>query len=251
MKQILILTWFLFASANSQASTCEAAVLSSQHSVVFRQIQQLNPELSTAPQGDWAHLYVVLKSEEWKYGGETPLNETQKELIAKSQGAHYDFKDFTEAHYRQFYVNALRSLYVRVAAFWTAQELERLNGGKLDPNVQRVAARILEGTASPWNLKDRDLTPESARQYFKTQPWKALPWKNIFAFIEAWKKFSPYEFSHDKFSKFWSEQAENFGLEYQYFSPLQQAASGHEASLFCCLSEPGCNNCPHNRRWLK
>lgn len=253
MKQILILTWFLFASANSQASTCEAALLSSQQNSVFRQIQLLSPELFEAAgqNSDWEHLYVLLKSEEWKYSRNQSLSAQLKEHLAHNRGTHYDFKDFTDADYRQFYINTLRSLYVRAAAFWTVQELENLNGGKLSHEVERVAARILEGTASPWNLKDRDLSPEAAQQYFKTQSWKALPWKNIFAFIRAWKKSSPHDFSHDKFLKFWNEQAENFGLEHRYFSPLQQAASGHESSLFCCFSTPGCMNCPHNRRWLR
>lgn len=259
MKQILILSWFLFASANSQASTCEAAVADSQHAVVIRQIQQLNykilPSADTIKPGEypaqWSWLYAFLKFEEYRYGRGETLPDDLKAQIVANFGSHYEFKDFTDVHFRQFYINSLRSLYVRVAAFWTQTELVRLNGGPLDEDVARIAARVLESTSSPWTLKDRELTPVSAEQYFVNRKWEELPWSKIFTAIAAWKKYSPYDFSYDKFSKFWNEQGEQLGLDHDVFVKLQQAASGHESSLFCCLSEPGCNNCPHNRRWLK
>jgi hypothetical protein len=252
MRKIAILIWLLTSHAPAWPSTCEAGLVNSQQSVVLKQIAQLNPKLNEPNRTEnWADLYVALKKEEQIYAAGGLLNSALKSIILANQSKRYEVQNLNPNELRQFYINALRSLYVRVAAFWTHDELLRINGQPLHQDIERVAGRILESTSSPWSLKDRELSAEAAADFFKNQPWQQLPWRQLLNFIEAWKKHSPYEFSYSEFSNFWDLNAEKFGLDISIFSRLQSALSGHESSLFCCLSEPGCTNCPHNRRWLK
>ncbi len=253
MRQILILIWFLITSTQTYASTCEASLQASQQSVVVRQIQQLNPNILGGAKisDDWSSVYILLKTEEQKYAAGGLFDPDLKNYILQNQSKHYEFKNFTDRDFKQFYINALRSLYVRAANFWMTAEVTQLAGRQLHPDILKIASRILEGTSSPWTLKDRELTSEAAALYFNERKWERLPWAQLLSFVEAWKKVSPYSFSYDEFSKFWSANAEKFGLDFSLFSRVQSALSGHEKSLFCCLSDPGCMNCPHNRLWLK
>lgn len=117
--------------------------------------------------------------------------------------------------------------------------------------VQEIAGHILDQFFRPWNLDSENLTTEEARNYFARRAWSSLPWTSLVQFLEMWTHAKSDGGTSSDFSRFWQSNSAKFNLSADLYSVILVAIgkAGHRER--CCHSQPGCMDCPHNRRWLK
>jgi len=155
--------------------------------------------------------------------------------LRSSQRDHYNVENMTDAELAQFYDNAIRGLRARVAQLWRQEEVEKIVG-KLSPRVEGVATHLLDTFFSPVGLNE-GLSPDEAEDYFGKRPWITFPWATAVQAIEGYSG-EAYRFHSDKLSN-----EDNRRVQ------LALMTSGRLGD--CCLTEPGCTRCPHNRASLR
>ncbi|NJL25997.1 MAG: hypothetical protein HC902_13075, partial [Calothrix sp. SM1_5_4] len=120
---------------------------------VVSRVNALNPELLARAEDAAGEelaleaLYLSLKAEEYAPS------------FTPAPRAPYAGESMSEAEKRQFYLNALHSLQVRVAALWKRREARALLPLGAGPSALEAAALVLDTFFSPYGLEDRELGP--------------------------------------------------------------------------------------------
>jgi hypothetical protein len=219
------------AALASDSAVCANLLASGGYKVILRQARELGVVQSDDPV-PLEQLYLKLKDAEWSAPGAFNLGYWEK---------HFAVENLSEPERLQFFRNSVHALYVRAASLWRIQEVRTQVGPVMHPETEAVLAALLRRGFSPWGLEDRDLTPAAAREHFRERKWMAWPWAKLAMFLSAWRE------SGTDLSKFWDEHAD--GLPADFYQWIYIALNGRREGPVCCLSEPGCMTCPHNRRW--
>jgi hypothetical protein len=228
----LLCTVFFFAlSVHASAPTCANILASGGYKTILRQASELGVVASTEAI-PLEELYLKLKDAEYSEPPDLDLGYWRN---------HFSVGGLSEAERRQFFLNSVHALYIRVARLWRIQEVRIQVGPVMHPETETVLAGLLKKSFSPWGLEDRDLTPAAAREHFRAKRWMSWPWAKLAMFLSAWRE------SGTDLSKFWDEHSD--GLPADYYQRIYVAVKDRRDGPVCCLSEPGCVTCPHNRRW--
>ncbi len=238
--------------AETQA-TCANLLGGSTYRVLLKQAFDLDLVDSPEQIVPLEQLYLQLKDAEWNVPADL------RERLTGARNRQYKISEMSEKELRQFYANAVNTLYVRVTELWTVQEVRTQVGPVMDRTTEATLTRLLAQYFSPWRLVDRDLTPEAARAHFKQRAWMMLPWQKIASFVTEWQdrgaglreQNGDSKFNRAEFSKFWDERAQAYGLSFEMYHRLSLALNRGPDVAVCCHSEPGCVACPHNRRWRR
>lgn len=231
-------------SAHDTAATCANLLASGGYRNAVKQAFELGIVASPAEVMPLEEFYLQLKNAE----AAPPPN--LREVLTNTRQHQFAIDAMSERELRQFYTNAVNTLYVRIANYWAVQEVRTQVGPVMNRALETTLTRVLAQYFSPWRLEDKDLRPESAREHFRQKKWIMLPWQKIASFVTEWQSHSgETKFSSMEFSKFWDARAPSYGLNHDVYQRLYLALSRGPDAPACCLSEPGCVACPHNRRW--
>lgn len=258
--------WFLtlLISLSASAHTfevrhtylCENQLVGSKGKI-YRQIQELNPDLSPPAHADLASIYLTLKSEEWKYGAipeDAPfrLKAIPKALIQhiSDQFSNEYSVDIGDSEtFTYFYLNALRNIYSRVTRLYKDEFVASVAGPNLSTEQKQMALTFFDLSIAPKRLDDREMSPKTAENLLlREQPWTRLDWVKLMAVSNQWIASSP-DWTRRAFYD-WIAQHTELGLsqeETEFFGRAVDQAELTNRSL-CCVSEPGCVDCPLNRR---
>lgn len=199
-------------------------------------------------------LYLSLKIEEWTYhpiplrsvARVLPLPESIREQLILEHSDKYDIANLSPDHLARFYLNHLRAQYIQAANRWMTQEVQFLTGGR----QTKFAAQLLEQVMAIRSLTAHEMSPETAQELFATKPWRSFPWKTTLDLIDAFES-SGIQYSRSNFTG-WIDR-EPHGLSASEVNAIIHAydRSKWKKLPICCLSTPGCYDCPTNRRWLR
>lgn len=199
-------------------------------------------------------LYLSLKAEEWRYHPiplrevprYLPLPESLREKLIEDHSEKFNVRDLSPEDLSRFYVNWLRSQYVQAANQLKAQELRHLAGGR----QIEFSTVLLEQLISYKNLNDRELSPAVATELLRLKQWRQFPWTRALDLVEAFEAHG-VPFSRNNFLS-WAE-AQSHGLSSREIDVIVHALdrSRSKRSPLCCLANPGCHDCPTNRRWRR
>lgn len=238
MHFILIAALLIALPSPTRASslTCANLLASGGYKMILRQAGELGvADLETVL--PLQSFYLQLKEAEWSV---VDASEIRARLASRS--GRYQIEELSDQDSIQFYRNALRSLYIRVAEMWRVQEVRTQVGPVMKPEIEEILSALLARSFSPWSLEDADLQPASARTHFAERKWMFWPWVKLAGFINGYLE------SKKEFSDYWDEHDQE--LPFEFYQKLKLAIAQKNTKA-CCLSEPGCRNCPHNRAWLK
>lgn len=248
-RALFVILLLLASPAVMATENCNDLLSSSGAKVILRLANELNPQLFPSNEESLTleDLYLRMKAEE---AHPTSAQELRPNLLV-SRGRQYQIEQMSDLEIQQFYQNAIRALYARVADQWRRQEVQRLTGITPSRDVQEITGHLLDQFLRPWNLDSENLTAEEARIYFERRAWSTLPWVSLLQFLEAWMQAKSVQSTSRDFQHFWDFKSAEFNLDADLYSRVAMAFGkvGHRES--CCHSRPGCVECPHNRRWLK
>lgn len=224
-----------FPGVHASSETCANLLASGGYKKVLRQAFDLGVlEADEAP--PLQNLYLKLKDAEW-----APLEIDKVRGRIESKARHYRVSQMDDREAIQFYRNSLRGLYIRVAEMWRLQEVRTQVGPVMKSELEDILGMLLARSFSPWSLEDAELSPQAAREHFESRRWMMWPWMNIAGFTAGFLE------SDKSFSDYWDQAGAP--LPFEYYHKLNRALAEQKLKT-CCLSEPGCRNCPHNRAWL-
>jgi hypothetical protein len=238
MLRILLPFIFIFAPA-CFAHDCSFLLHDGGYRAVIGQILNLNPEIleggrEPAP----AEIFVRLKRESEKYAT-ADLPERLARALRVSQAKHYAVAALGTSELSNFYRNALRALTLRAAQLWRQQEVRGIAGRPLSPRLQNFAEHLIDTFFSPNGLHDDSLSGSEATQYFASRPWMTFNWEAALATVEEQPGKSGRELEIPRVFD-WNEGHR-----------IRIAMDRDRRPGACCLSEPGCKLCPHNRLVLR
>lgn len=247
MKLLIALLFTIPAYASDGAVVCANLLASGGYKVILRQAHDLGVVESATDPVPLEQLYLKLKDAEIT----KPDAEELRAKLAATRQKQFAIEAMSAPEIRQFYKNSLKALYVRTAGLWYTQEVRTQVGPVMSKELEESLTRYLKQSFSPWGLEDRDLTPQAARDLFKQRKWMSWPWQRIAALMAGWYESRDGDLSFDskEFGKFWDANARD--LSHEIFQKMYLALNHVADSPACCLSEPGCVNCPHNRRWRR
>lgn len=234
-------------SSYASGTDCQVLLGHGEHQVISRQASVLVGEAVDAL--SMRELYLKLKEQETSLPEDISLLRVR--LLSSDRARLYDFERLSDQELLQYRRNAMQALYARVASLWRAQEVRGLAGEwSANHQVMEVLVRLFKKSFLPWGLEDSDLSLEKARAYFAERPWREWPWAEMATLLADFMRHHPGEFSSQDFSRFWDKRAGELGLPFEFYSRLERVLRERSEPSVCCLSEPGCVTCPHNRRWL-
>jgi hypothetical protein len=236
MIQLLL----LFLTLTVHAADCGFLLRDGNYKSILKQIEILNPEILRAREPSPAQIYLDLKNESERIASreiDAPLIQRLRE----TQRDHFAVEGLDARAMTIFYRNALYQLEQRVASLWRQQEVRSLAGRPLSPGAQNFAEHLLDSFFSPNGLNDRSMTFNEAQEYFRTRPWMEFNWSEAIRAVElALQSATPPGDIHLPEIFNWSEQ-----------NRIRLALMQDRRPGVCCLSEPGCTLCPHNREVRK
>jgi hypothetical protein len=239
MLKSLLVCLVVLVTAPCFAHDCDLRLHDGSYQSLWRQIHQLNPEiLEGGPTATEAQIYLRVKSESEKYATAEISPRFARELAA-SQRRHFSVENMDLKSLSNFYRNALRALVHRAAALCRRHEVTRLVEGPLTPRLQRFAEHLLDTFFSPTGLHDDALASTEAAHYFSARPWAGFNWEAAIATVASQPHKGAREIEIPRVFD-WNE-AHRIRIALQ-----QDRRTGA-----CCLSEPGCILCPHNRASLR
>jgi len=249
VKFILLLLLFVIGAAAhpSDNVTCANLLASGGYKVILKQAHDLGLVKSVTEPVPLEQLYLRLKTAEWT---EADIEQLRSSLLAARQ-RQFQIDTMSAPELQQFYQNAIHALYIRVVDLWRTQEVRMLVGPVMRRDVEEALSRMLAREFSPWGLEHRELTPEAAREHFRTRKWMMQPWSKYAVFLTEWFEGHPEKFDAREFSKFWDQKASVHALNFEMYQRFYMALNRAVEPSICCLSEPGCVACPHNRRWRR
>jgi hypothetical protein len=262
------LGWFLtlLISLSASAHTfevkhtylCENQLVGSRGKI-YRQIQELNPELNPPVDADFASIYLTLKKEEWKYGA-IPIDAPFRLKPIPAELIQHISDRFSNAYsvevgdletFTNFYLNALRNIYSRVSRLYKDEFIASVAGPNLSTEQKQMALTFFDLSIAPKRLDDREMSPAMAAGFLREQPWKQINWSKMMTVSNQWIASSP-EWTRRAFYR-WLAQHPELGLsqdEAEFFGRAVDQAELTNRTL-CCVSEPGCVDCPLNRRYRR
>lgn len=241
---------------------CEAFLSSEQTATkFFQQLNKLNPFVFDKPVSDLVSLYLFVKEEEWIYAAIPidkpprlkPLTQDLKNhLIREFSGSHrLDLNNDEEM--TRFYANGLRGIYSRIGDTIRATRVKAKFTTTLSHNEQVVFESLLSGFWFPKRLQDQELSPEYARRILLDDAWSDYSWEVAREVLREWDA-TGLPFTRRDFQHWWSQKFEVQGRLSR--SEVERLAAAIDLADYsrhpiCCVSRPGCYDCPLNRRTLK
>lgn len=199
-----------------------------------------------------------MKQEEWLYHAiphdqPVQVNQIDSELqrhLVEHFGKDFSLENKNGEALTRFYLNSLRLSYIRVARKIRNQWLDSV-AGKNGRVTRRFAISLWNSLLFPKSLEAHELSPQQAKEILSNQPWTKFPWQKGLKLMELWsQQDQDQEYSRRGFYK-WVELQSDHGLSDVEIGQMVKALdrlSLADASP-CCVSEPGCEMCPLNRRW--
>ena len=251
MLRIVTIAFFLIPVFGN-AQDCDFLLKSGNYSAILKQIQILNPEIFIRPNSSPAEMYLALKRESERIARDEISTELSAHLRA-TQSEHFAVD--TLISLTIFYRNALYALEQRAANLWRQQEVRSLAGRPLSPEMQNFAEHLLDTFFSPNTLNDQSLTSEEVQIYFRERPWMKFRWDLALETVGDWmvKEASDSVLNlktKPTLSAFNSLVLPS-SFDWNQQNQIRVALSRDKRVGACCLSEPGCTLCPHNRGVLR
>jgi len=188
-------------------------------------------------------MYLALKHESLQTG------EIPEELVValkNTQAKHFRTSEMDGTALTLFYRNAVHALMQRAAQLWREEEVAHLSPRPLSPATERAATHLLDTFLSPNGLNDTALTVREAEAYFAERPWAELNWSLAVNAMDEWLSVN----SRQGFSAIQSFRAPK-EMNWNDANRIRLALSQDRRTGECCLTEPGCTLCPHNRGWRR
>jgi hypothetical protein len=224
-------------STLAHAHDCDFLLRDGGMKSILRQTAELNAEIVAPERATPAEIYLMLKRESERVA-RAEVGEDLARRLRESQAHHYRVRELDPHQLTIFYRNALYALEQRAAQLWRRQEARSLAGRPLKPDLQNFAEHMLDTFFSPNGLNDRAMTSREAEEYFRAKPWMDFNWQAAIRAVEdAFKAGTEPVFDDTIFD--WNTQ-----------SRIRIALLQDKRPGACCLSEPGCTLCPHNRGHL-
>jgi hypothetical protein len=248
---VCALTLLFSISSFAAKPICGDLTVKAASDPTLKQIAKLNSEIVTEGLS-LDKIYLRLREEEAAFSQPSAqLPDNLKNHLRIEFNSRYEVDALSDDELRVFYLNALRSLYGQVAWNYKAAEIEVLIGESVPRNLQELAQNLIDHFISPYNLRDQEMRPESAAQFFRERPWQNFDFKNAFVILKAWQDAGGSEKGFYRFRS-WVDTQENLPqLSHQSLEILQLSLSRKAVKVLCCLSSGGCVLCPHNRRFLR
>lgn len=236
---------------------CEHQLVGSRGKI-FRQIEELNPALKPAQDDGFTEIYLILKSEEWKYGA-IPLDAPPRLKPLPTELIQHLSETFSNEYvvdvadlntFTQFYLNSLRGIYSRAVRLYKDEFIASV-AGQLNNDQKQMALTFFDLTFAPKHLDDRELPPETAARLLRDQPWRHIDWPKMMTAAKQWVASSP-EWTQRAFYR-WLTGHQDLGFSAEdsaFFARAVDQASLASRSI-CCLSEGGCVDCPANRHFRR
>ncbi|MGZ3723351.1 MAG: hypothetical protein ACXVA9_10495 [Bdellovibrionales bacterium] len=233
------LAFFLLALISSaRAEDCDFLLRDGVYKSVLRQIQILNPAILTSSEPAPVKMYLDLKRAAENFKGGV-LSDALEGHLRETQLDHYHVDQLSREELAVFYRNALYALLQRAANLWRQQEVRSLAGRPLSRELESFAMHLLDSFFSPNALNDQSLSSREAQEYFRRRPWIDFDWNGALGAVEDWLRLGTERSVANL------KLPESFDWNQQ--NRIRLALSQGRRPGACCLSEPGCTLCPHNR----
>lgn len=253
MQKVLALV-MLFSFSIASANQCVEIFASSEVSATFtKQIQALIPHFEVQRKTLEETYFEVLELHNNLSAEKGVLPPAIEKQIITQFADRYDLPTKRE-DLKVFYLNALHSIYSRLAWDWKKLQVEEVMGERLSGFSLHLAQAMMDSFFTFGNMAYLGIKPEYVRETLQKQEWKSYPWKEAFQIARAWEKSEDFQRGFTYFYKWLDKQTGLPELSHNDMQRLFLAITkGTKTSspVYCCKSSFACQVCPHNRKWLK
>lgn len=253
MQKVVALMIFFSLSAAS-AHQCVDIFSAPEVSAAFtKQIQALIPDYEVRRHTLEETYFEVLELHNNLSATKDVLPPAIEKQIAAQFSDRYDLPVKRE-ELKVFYLNALHSLYSRLAWDWKKRQVEEILGERLSGLSLHLSQTMMDSFFTLGNMTYLDIKPEYVRETLQKQEWKLYPWKEALQIARAWEKSEDF---HRGFTYFYKWLDKQTGLPELSHADLQRLflaitkGTKNSSPVYCCKSSFACQICPHNRKWLK
>lgn len=217
---------------------------------ILRELAKLNPVFfAQVKELSGSSLYLAMKREESRPSIDEHL---RRHLIAEYSGKH-GLADLSDGDLKQFYINTLYRLYQRLAVDVLVERYTKWTLRNPPDELTDFAASLAALLLRPRDLMDRYLSVSAAEESLLQLPTPVFNWETAEILAQRWLAQSErQDVTEQKQVLSWLEtQTEALALPYPDREKVAMALAGFGLTpRKCCVSTPGCFNCPANRRTL-
>ena len=215
---------------------------------VVKQLLRYNPTLNGEAKAAVRarDLFLLLKQEESR----RELSPSLREHLVATFSHRHVFPD--DEKVRQFYSNAVFALYRQLFRLVLLELYEKWSGNRVQESLQEFAASLTAQFLRPRDLSDRFLNLKSIEEIF-SEVAPTFDWVLAEQIAMKWQSRANQSTANQSEVFVWfGQQSEAQRMPFWQQEKLVRALMGQglQPQRRCCISKPGCFDCPNNRATL-